>query len=146
MRRPFRSLLAAIQAGVRRRLTRQRSGGAGQAVVSLPNGHRATVSLESRRGRILFHHAVGLARPANPEQLQFVLAGIRALLDGHPKVEPASGRAGLVRANGTMLDVEISAHVIDSTHAQFLAVQEELLLGVMAILDASDASATHAVG
>ena len=45
-----------------------------------------------------------------------------------------------------MLDVEISAHVIDSTHAQFLAVQEELLLGVMAILDASDASATHAVG
>ena len=54
-----------------------------RTVVSVPNGQLAAMILENfaQRDRILFHHTVGLGRQTTAEQLRYVLAQIRGLLD-----------------------------------------------------------------
>ena len=74
------------------------------------------------------------------DQLRDVLAQIRRLLDAHPKVDPTSARARFIQFSGASLDLEIFAYVLESEQTAFLAIQEDLLLGIMDIIDTSGAS------
>jgi MscS family membrane protein len=94
----------------------------------------------AQRDRILFQHTVGLAHQTTPDQLRRVLAGIRRLLDAHPKVDSTSARTRFIKLSGASMDLEIFAYVLETEQTTFLAVQEELLLGIMDIIDASGAS------
>jgi MscS family membrane protein len=107
-----------------------------RTVVSVPNGQLASMTLENfaERDRILFQHTVGLPRQATAEQLRSVLAQIRRLLQSHPAVESASARTRFIKVSGSSLDLEIFAYVLETDQTAFLAIQEELLLGVMDII------------
>ncbi len=113
-----------------------------RTVVAVPNGLLAAMSLENfaLRDRIWFHHTVGLAHQTTADQLRHVLAEIRRLLDAHPKVDATSARARFVRFSSNSLDVEIFAYLLETDYVAFLALQEELLLGIMDIIDASGTS------
>jgi MscS family membrane protein len=74
------------------------------------------------------------------DQLRAVLTGIRQLLEAHPRVEPATASTRFIRFGSASLDVEISAYVLERQHPAFLAVQEELLLGIMDVIEASGTS------
>jgi len=113
-----------------------------RTVVSVPNGLLSAMSLENfaPRDRFLFHHTIALGRQTTAEQMRLVLAQIRALLDGHPRVDPTSSRARLIRFSTASLDLEIFAYVLEHQQPAFLAIQEDLLLGVMDILEAAGAS------
>ena len=95
------------------------------------------MSLEnfSKRDRIRFHHTVALPRQTTADQLRSVLAQIRRLLDAHPRVESTSARIRLIKVTGSSLDVEIFAYVLETDQAAFLAIQEQLLLGIMDIME-----------
>jgi MscS family membrane protein len=110
-----------------------------RTVVAVPNGLLASMSLENfaMRDRIRFQHTVGLGRQTTPDQLRCVLAQIRRLIDAHPRVESASARTRFIRVSSFSLDVEIFAYVLETDQTAFLAIQEELLLGIMDIIDAS---------
>jgi len=112
---------------------------ADRTVVSIPNGHLANMSLENFavRDRIRFHQTIGLHCQTTADQLRAVLTGIRRLLEAHPRVESASAATRFIRIGSASLDVEISAYVLERDPGAFLAVQEELLLGIMEIIDAS---------
>ena len=113
-----------------------------RTVVSVPNGQLASMILENfaERDRIRFHHTVGLGRQTTADQLRYVLAQIRRLLDAHPKVDATSARTRFIRFSGASLDLEIFAYVLESEQPAFLAIQEDLLLGIMDIIDTSGAS------
>ena len=113
-----------------------------RTVVSVPNGLLSAMSLENfaPRDRFLLHHTVALGRQTTAEQMRLVLKQIRALLDGHPRVDPTSSRARLIRFSTASLDLEIFAYVLEHQQPAFLAIQEDLLLGVMDILEAAGAS------
>ena len=113
-----------------------------RTVVSIPNGQLATMSLENFavRDRIWFHQTVRLGVETTPDQLRSVLAGIRRLLETHRKVDSTSARTRFIRFSGWSLEVEIFAYVFERDHAAFLAIQEELLLGIMDIIGMSGTS------
>jgi MscS family membrane protein len=113
-----------------------------RTVVAIPNGQLATMSLEnfSMRDRIWLHHTVGLRYETTADQLRYVLAEIRRLLYAHPKVESESARTRFIRFAGSSLDVEIFAYVLTTDPRVFLAVQEDLLLRIMDIIEASGTS------
>jgi MscS family membrane protein len=115
---------------------------ADRTVVSIPNGHLANMSLENfaERDRIRFHQTVGLHCQTTADQLRAVLTGIRRLLAAHPKIEAASAGTRFVRFSGASLDVEITAYVLERDQGAFMAVQEELLLGILDVIDASGSS------
>src|SRR4030095_15123477 len=58
-----------------------------RTVVSVPNGQLAAMILENfaQRDRFRFYHTLGLGRLTTTDQLRYVLAQIRGLLEAHPK-------------------------------------------------------------
>ncbi len=113
-----------------------------RTVVSVPNGQLALMILENyaQRDRFRFYHTIGLARTTTTEQLREVLTRIQALLEAHPKVEPLSARTRFIRVSSAALDVELHAYVFERDYPAFLAIQEELLLGAMDVIEACGVS------
>jgi MscS family membrane protein len=113
-----------------------------RTVVSVPNGQLAAMILENfaQRDRFRFYHTVGLGGQTTTGQLRDVLAQIRRVLEAHPRVEVASARARFIKVSGASLDLEIFAYVLEREHPAFLAIQEDLLLAIMDIIDRSGAS------
>jgi MscS family membrane protein len=109
---------------------------ADRTVVSLPNGQIANMRLEtlSARDRFLFHPVVGLRYETTPVQLRSAMDGVGDLLSEHAGVDPASVRVRFVRFGASSLDVDIFAYVLADDWNNFLEIQEELLFGIMNIV------------
>jgi len=107
-----------------------------RTAVSLPNGQIANMRLEtlSVRDKYLFHPVVGLLYETTAVQLRSFNIGVRTLLSGHNSVDVASLRVRFVRIGASSLDVEIFAYVFASDWNNFLEIQEELLYGVMELV------------
>ena len=113
-----------------------------RTVVSIPNGQLATMSLENftLRDRIRFRHIIGLRYETAADQLRYVLAEIRRLLYEHSKVDSQDARVRFVGFGSSSLDVEVLAYVLATDYAVFLAIQEDLLLRIIDIIEASGTS------
>ena len=113
-----------------------------RTVVSIPNGQLATMSLENftLRDRIRFRHVIGLRYETAADQLRYVLAEIRRLLYEHSKVDSQDARVRFVGFGHFSLDVEVLAYVLATDYAVFLGIQEDLLLRIMDIIEASGTS------
>ena len=118
-----------------------------RAVVAVPNGLLASMILENfaKRDRMRFQHTVSVGRQTTAGQVRQVLAETRALLAAQTQVEPASARTRLIRLSASSIDIEVFAYVLERDQAAFLAIQEELLLGIMDILASSGAPVAGAV-
>jgi MscS family membrane protein len=87
------------------------------------------------RDKFLFNHTISLRYETTADQLRFVLAGARALLYQHPKVESDAARVRLVRFAASGLDVELFAYLTATAIEEFLAIQEDLLLRLMDLVE-----------
>jgi MscS family membrane protein len=114
---------------------------AGRTIVSLPNGQIANMRLEtlSARDSILFHPVVGLRYETTPAQIRSVMVGIRNLLNDHAIVDSVSVRVRFVRLGVSSLDVDVFAYVVTQDWNNFLEIQEELLLGIMDVVEKAGA-------
>jgi MscS family membrane protein len=110
-----------------------------RTLVSVPNGQLAVMSLENftMRDKIWFHHTLRLRYETTADQLRHILAEVRRMLYEHPKVESPSARIRLIGFGNSSLDLEIFAYVLETEYAAFLHVQEDLLLRIMDIIEAS---------
>jgi MscS family membrane protein len=113
-----------------------------RTVVSIPNGQLATMSLENftLRDRIRFRHVIGLRYETAADQLRYVLAEIRRLLYEHSMVDSADARVRFVGFGSSSLDMEIFAYILTTDYSVFLAIQEDLLLRIMDIIETSGTS------
>ena len=111
----------------------------GRTVVSVPNGQLATMSLENftMRDKILFHHNIQLRYETSVDQLRFVLVQIRRLLYEHPKAETANARVRFTGLKDSALELEIYAYILETDYEAFLAIQEDLLLRFMNVIEES---------
>jgi MscS family membrane protein len=112
-----------------------------RTLVSIPNGQLATMNIEnfSLRDKFWLHHVVGLRYETSKNQLDRVLDELRGMLLSHPKVEAADARARFVKFGSFSLDLEIFAYIKTTVMAEFLEVQEEILLRIMNIVAACGA-------
>ncbi len=107
--------------------------------LSIPNGTLATMNVEnlSRRDKILFNTKLGLRYETSADQLRYVLAQIRRLLYEHPKVETSGARIRFIGYDNSSLTLEVFCYVLTRDNNEFLAIQEDLLLRIMEIVEAS---------
>jgi MscS family membrane protein len=110
-----------------------------RTVVSVPNGQLALMNLENfaMRDKIWFHHTLHLRYETTTDQLRYILAGVRKMLYEHSKVETASARIRLTGFGNSSLDLEVFAYVLETEYDAYLPVQEDLLLRIMDIVEAS---------
>jgi MscS family membrane protein len=113
-----------------------------RTLVSVPNGQMAASNVENfgAREKVWFHPTIGVRYETTADQLRFLLAEMRRLLYSHPRVEAESARVRLVRFGNSSLDIEIFAYVLTGDYATFLEIQEDLLLRIMELIEASGTS------
>jgi MscS family membrane protein len=110
-----------------------------RTVVSIPNGQLSAIGIENfdMRDRFLFRHTLNLRYETTADQLRYVLAQIRELLYQHPRVDSATARTRFIGFGQSSVDVEVFAYVLETVNEVFLAVQEDLLLRIMDLVEAS---------
>jgi len=110
-----------------------------RTIVTVPNGQMATANIEtlSVRDKFWFHHFVGLTYQTSSAQMRAVIDGIDSLLTSHSNIDRQSVRARFLRLGAFSLDIEIFAYVFARDWDSFLAIQQELLLRVMEIVEQS---------
>jgi MscS family membrane protein len=113
-----------------------------RTLVSVPNGQVASTSLEcySARDQFWFHHIVGVGYAATPAQLRSMLASMRDALDKHSLVLAGSTRVNFLKFGPSSLDIELFAYFQARDWNHYCALQEEMLLHIMDIVEASGAS------
>lgn len=113
-----------------------------RTLISIPNGTVATAILENfrLRDKILFRQTVRLRYDLAPDHVRYVSEQLRQVLMGHPKVDEASARVRLLRLGENAIEVEIYAYILTREYREFLAVQEELILQAMDVLENSGAA------
>jgi MscS family membrane protein len=108
-----------------------------RTVIRVPNGHIASLSVEtlSARDRFWFHPPISLQYGTTAAQIQAVVAGIRELLHANSSVDPNSVRVRFLGFATSSLNVDVVAYVYARDGNHFLEIQERLLLEVMGIVE-----------
>jgi MscS family membrane protein len=113
-----------------------------RTLVSIPNGTVATAILENfrLRDKILFRQTVRLRYDLSPDHVRYVVEQLRQVLGRHLKVEEPSARVRLLKLAENAIEVELYAYIGVREYREFLAVQEELILQAMDVLESSGAA------
>jgi len=110
-----------------------------RTVVVIPNGQLAALKIENFafRDRMLFNPTLGLRYETTPDQIRYLLDQLRLLLRNHPQINPDPARVRFTGLGDNSLNVEVFAYVDTTDFNEFLAVQEDLVLRMLDILDES---------
>ncbi|MDY0188232.1 MAG: mechanosensitive ion channel [Syntrophus sp. (in: bacteria)] len=110
-----------------------------RTVTFVPNGQLSSIAVENftLRDRFLLRHTLNLRYETTADQLRFILTGLRELLYRHPRVDSATVRVRFIGFGQSSLDVEIFAYVFETEHGAYLAVQEDLLLRIMDLVESA---------
>ncbi|MEO3472853.1 mechanosensitive ion channel domain-containing protein [Roseomonas sp. CAU 1739] len=108
-------------------------------VTTVPNADLAKTHVTnlSARERWTFQHRIGVARHTERTRLLALLADLQAKLEAHDSVANLPGwpRVRLVGVTDTSLEIDIAAQILTSQEANFLAIQQELILMILLALD-----------
>ncbi|HJQ98527.1 MAG TPA: mechanosensitive ion channel family protein [Candidatus Polarisedimenticolaceae bacterium] len=110
-----------------------------RTILSVPNSEFSTVQIENlaERDRMRLFATLGLRYETSPDQLRAVLASLRKILIGHPKVNADQLRVRFTSFSASSLDVEVNAYVMTNDASEFQAIREDLFLRFMeAVRDA----------
>jgi MscS family membrane protein len=96
----------------------------------------------SRRDRIPFETTLGLRYETRAGQLRSVLEDVKVLLTAHSKVDTQYHSLKVFFSNfgDYSLDVRVKAYVKTGSWDEFQSIREELLFGIMDILEARGVS------
>lgn len=110
-----------------------------RTIVTIPNGQLATMNLENYtlRDKFWFHPTIALRYETTADQMQMVLEKTRKMLDKHTNVESETVRVRFIRLGNSSQDVEVFAYIFAADYGEFLAIQEDLLLRILEIVDSA---------
>lgn len=107
--------------------------GSDRTLTTIPNAALSKMSVVNfgRRDQTLIQSTLGVRYETSPEQLRYLLVKLRELLLGHPSIHPDSVRVRFIGFGASSLDIEVFAYVKTTVRAEFLGIQEDILLRVM---------------
>lgn len=112
-----------------------------RTLIAVPNAAFSTMSLENfaPREKYCFRPPLQLRIDTRPEQVRKVLADVRGLLDGHPKIEKGA-RVRLSGFANSSIGMEVFSYIATPDYEEFAAIQEDLLLRILEIVEAAGTS------
>jgi MscS family membrane protein len=115
---------------------------ADRATITIPNSKvsQMNVSNYSMREKHWFHHVLGLALDTSSGQVRDILRHTADLLRTEPRVESDSARVRFIAFASASLNIEVSAYIKTNDYADFLEVQQDLLLRIMDVIAESGAT------
>jgi MscS family membrane protein len=115
-----------------------------RTLISIPNGKLADSRTESytARDRFRLNTTIGLTYGTTRAQMDTVLAEVERVLRDHPHVWPDAVVVKFAAFGASSLDIEIMAWFVVPTWADFQRCRQEVLLGIMQVVQ--DAGADFA--
>ena len=113
--------------------------GLDRTLTTIPNGALSKMPIMNfaHRDRRLMKTVIGVRYETSPEQLRFLLAKVREVLLSHPRIEPDRVRVRFIGFGSSSLDLEVFAYAMTRDWAEFLGIQEDVLLRIMDIVEQS---------
>jgi MscS family membrane protein len=105
-------------------------------LVSVPNADFSQLQLTNykRRRRRLYETTLGLRYETSAEQLRYVLAKLREMLLGHPKVSSDMLHVRFHDFGAYSLDVKVFAYIRTRDRLTYLAIREDINLRIIDIV------------
>ncbi|TPN69035.1 mechanosensitive ion channel family protein [Mesorhizobium sp. B1-1-1] len=112
-----------------------------RTVISVPNSDFAGMQIENyaHRDRTRFATTLQLRYETTPDQLRYTLAALRKLLIAHPRVIDDPCRVRFVGFGPYSLDIEVFTYITTADGSEFLAIREDILLSMIAVMDEAGA-------
>jgi MscS family membrane protein len=106
------------------------------AVVTIPNSAFSQLQLTNfdRRRRRLYETVLGLRYETTPEQLRYVIAQLRGMLIGHPRVASDQLHVRFAGFGAYSLDIKVFAYIRTRNWLNYQAVVEDINLRTMDIV------------
>lgn len=113
-----------------------------RTIVSIPNGRLAESRTENfgERDRVRLRTVVGLEYGTPAATVRTVRDGIEALLRAHPRVWPDRVVVRFFNFGASSLDLEVFCWIETTQIDEFRLAREELLLGIMDVVERNGAS------
>ncbi len=113
--------------------------GPDRTVTTVPNSDVSKMQITNftRRDRMLLKTVLGLRYETSPDQLRHLLTRLRELLVAHPCILKDPLRVRFVGFGDSSLNVELFAFVRTRDFNEFLAVQEDVFLRIIDLVEAS---------
>jgi MscS family membrane protein len=111
--------------------------GIDRTVTTIPNAEFANMHIVNltKRDRMVFRPTLALRYETTGNQLRFVLAQLRELLLAHPRVTDDPARVRFAGFADYAMNVEIFAYVNTADWNEFLAIQEDIHLRILDIVE-----------
>lgn len=105
-------------------------------LVSVPNADFSQIQLQNQtlRRQRLYRPTIGLRYETTPEQLRYVIARLREMLIGHPKVEKEPLYVRFLNFGDYSLNLEIFANIKTRDWLEYRAIREDINLRIMDIV------------
>jgi len=113
-----------------------------RVLVSIPNGIVMASPIENltARDRFWFRPVLGLSYDTKPDQMRRIIDALQKMLAADPRIIDETSRVRFLALGASSLDVEVFAYVRAPTFPEFLAVQQELLLRTLDIVEEAGAT------
>lgn len=113
--------------------------GVDRTLTTIPNATLSKMPIVNftQRDRMLFRATVGVRCETSAEQLRFLLARLREMLLGHPRLQPESARARLTGLGASSREIEVFAYAMTGNWPEFLGIQEDVYLRIIEIVQQS---------
>jgi MscS family membrane protein len=105
-------------------------------LVSIPNADFSNIQLHNitRRRQRLYRTTIGLRYETTPDQLRFVIANLREMLTGHPKVVKEPLYVRFIGFGAYSLDLDLFARIRTRDWLEYKAIREDINLRIVDIV------------
>jgi hypothetical protein len=105
-------------------------------LVSIPNADFSNIQLHNitQRRRRLYRTTIGLRYETTPDQLRFVIANLREMLTGHPKVVKEPLYVRFIGFGAYSLDLDLFARIRTRDWLEYKAIREDINLRIVDIV------------
>jgi len=110
-----------------------------RTLISVPNAQFADMQIINwaRCDQMLIAQTIGLRYETDTDQLRYVLATIREMFHGHPRIDSDTVRVRFAGYGASSLDIDIRVYAMTREWNDFFAVQEDVLFRVKEIVEQS---------
>jgi len=113
--------------------------GRDRTLTTIPNAGLSKMAIVNytQRDQMLIKAVIGVRYETTPEQLRYVLAKLREMLLGHPRINPEPARVRFIGFGSSSLDIEVFAYATTQDIGEFFAIREDVFVRIMDIVEQS---------
>lgn len=108
-----------------------------RTLITIPNAQFADTRLINwaRADQMLINETIGLRYETDADQLRFVLAKIREMYHGHPRIDDETVRVRFSGYGACSLDISIRVYAMTREWNDYYAIKEDVLLRIKDIVE-----------